>query len=352
VLADEGPFSPLEAAEVGLQVAAALQVIHTAGFVYRDVKPQNILRCSKRLNGIYQYRLIDFGSAVGVGGCLFGGETSSCNLDANPQRTRQRLSELFLSLSQGGDTLSSDKLVECCRAAGLTPKSAQLAAQEMLQKHKSEHADSAPVCVSEHQFLDIYGHLVREQDKGVPAGTLNFMAPEQFLAGDSYEPYEALPYSARSDIYALGVTLFRLLTAKFPIEAPAKHKGRIMTFQQSLQAWTQLHRHSFDQHLPSISSVVPVDFRVSNTAWDQVAALITQAVEKSSHLRQHSATDLHHQFADIISTCGTPLQQPLEQTLQPPLLLPLPLPLPHTLTAVTEAVAAAARTDRLDMSPH
>ena len=67
-------------------------------------------------------------------------------------------------------------------------------------------------------YIYIYVHYVIFQDKGVPAGTLNFMAPEQFLAGDSYEPYETLPYSARSDIYALGVTLFRLLTAKFPME--------------------------------------------------------------------------------------------------------------------------------------
>jgi len=173
--------------------------------------------------------------------------------------------------------------------------------------------------VTEHQFLDLFGHLVREQDKGVPAGTLNFMAPEQFLAGDSYEPYETLPYSARSDIYALGVTLFRLLTAKFPMEAPSKERGRTMTFRQSVEAWMQMHRYSFELPLPSISSVVPADFRISNTGWDEIAQLITQAVEKSSPSRQQSALHVEHQCAHIIRTHGVPL----------PLTPPLPLQLPQ-----------------------
>lgn len=72
---------------MGAQVAQALASIHRAGFVYRDVKPDNILRCLERNQTVY--RLIDFGSATGIDGCLFGAKSlgparggSSGSLDA------------------------------------------------------------------------------------------------------------------------------------------------------------------------------------------------------------------------------------------------------------------------------
>ena len=58
---------------MGAQVAQALASIHRAGFVYRDVKPENILRCSERNQSVY--RLIDFGSATGIDGCPFGAKS-------------------------------------------------------------------------------------------------------------------------------------------------------------------------------------------------------------------------------------------------------------------------------------
>src|SRR5947208_772920 len=41
-LAEDGPMSPAEAARVGLGVLAALQAVHGAGVVHRDVKQGNI----------------------------------------------------------------------------------------------------------------------------------------------------------------------------------------------------------------------------------------------------------------------------------------------------------------------
>lgn len=113
VLEEEGPLKFSEVREIGMQIAAALDDIHGFGFLHRDVKPSNIIRVGEGHGAVY--RLIDYGSAVGIGGCLFGGEThekvSACFLDPNPRKTRDRLRCLYQSLckSENGK-LSADDL--------------------------------------------------------------------------------------------------------------------------------------------------------------------------------------------------------------------------------------------------
>src|SRR5689334_2838287 len=58
VVAEDGPLSPPEAAQVGLSVLAALRAVHGAGVVHRDVKPANIL-----LGPGGRVVLVDFGIA-------------------------------------------------------------------------------------------------------------------------------------------------------------------------------------------------------------------------------------------------------------------------------------------------
>ena len=139
-----------------MQMTAALHDIHKAGFVYRDVKPANIMRCGDGPET--RYRLIDFGSAVGIGGCLFGGSNGhrdsrgsrdtdfsgrekdfACNLDPHPAQTRERISHVFRSLCGSSATarntkLSADKLVEGLRATGASMHRATRVRANFLQK--------------------------------------------------------------------------------------------------------------------------------------------------------------------------------------------------------------------------
>ena len=61
VVAEDGPLAPAQAAEIGLSVLSALQVVHEAGVVHRDVKPANIL-----LGPEGRVVLADFGIAKAV----------------------------------------------------------------------------------------------------------------------------------------------------------------------------------------------------------------------------------------------------------------------------------------------
>jgi hypothetical protein len=95
-LEHHGALSPREAAEVAEQVVKALRDIHAAGFVYRDMKPQNIIETVNE--GQMIYRLIDFGSVTGMTGCLFGDmgqeeqeEEGFCRLDSYGDETARRL---------------------------------------------------------------------------------------------------------------------------------------------------------------------------------------------------------------------------------------------------------------------
>lgn len=56
--------------------------------------------------------------------------------------------------------------------------------------------------------MAMFDRIVREQDRGCPAGTLPFMAPEQLLHVDGYSP--------ASDLYSLGITLYQLAAGKLP----------------------------------------------------------------------------------------------------------------------------------------
>ena len=61
ILREEGPFTPAEAAKVGLQILAGLRAAHAEGIAHRDVKPANIL-----IGPENRVVLTDFGIARGA----------------------------------------------------------------------------------------------------------------------------------------------------------------------------------------------------------------------------------------------------------------------------------------------
>ena len=309
VLDDFGPLSPSEVAHVGEQVTEALCSIHNAGYVYRDVKPQNILRCGSGRNAVY--RLIDYGSTVGVHGCLFGGlvsQSTACFVDDNPEETNVRLRALFSELTAtGSNTLSRSNLVECFRAVGLSEKRAKNATNEILATgcnvgdEGNRQGETEEIALN--QFVAAFDELVKQQDKGLPAGTAPFMAPEQFLAPSSPHVSSQEPFSQKSDIYGLGITLFRLMTGKFPIYPQMSERSP--TMRHLLDSWATLHSHNYNRVSPRVSEVVPIDFRSELDTWEKMDKIIANAVEKDSGRRPNAAV-LHTHFKKLLRKVGHP----------------------------------------------
>ncbi|MDQ4095474.1 MAG: Stk1 family PASTA domain-containing Ser/Thr kinase, partial [Actinomycetota bacterium] len=63
IIQAEGPLMPERAAEIGVDVARALERAHNANLIHRDVKPSNIM-----LNSSGQTKVTDFGIARAMGG--------------------------------------------------------------------------------------------------------------------------------------------------------------------------------------------------------------------------------------------------------------------------------------------
>ncbi|GAC1471488.1 MAG: hypothetical protein NVSMB9_17730 [Isosphaeraceae bacterium] len=105
---------------------------------------------------------------------------------------------------------------------------------------------------------------------GVPvAGTPTYMAPELF---------EGVPASHRSDLYAVGVMYYYLLSARLPYASD--------------QISQLISRHRFDM-VPEIRKVMP-------TVPEEVSSIIDRCLAKQPEDRFHSATELAEELRMVI----------------------------------------------------
>lgn len=158
-----GALPESELIELGRKIAIALDHAHRRGIVHRDVKPANVI-----IDETGEPQLLDFGIAK----------------DLNVSRTK--ISELSPP------------------APAETPARTSAAAVASM----SETANDATFIVDQNVDQNVSTPSVEVGIQGTPA----FMAPEQA------DPRRG-PIDSRSDVYALGVTLYVLATARRPFEA-------------------------------------------------------------------------------------------------------------------------------------
>ncbi|HET7436863.1 MAG TPA: tetratricopeptide repeat protein [Thermoanaerobaculia bacterium] len=114
-------------------------------------------------------------------------------------------------------------------------------------------------------------HLVRAT--AAIAGTLPYMAPEQFLADDAPTP--------RADMYALGVTLYEALTGRLPFSVA-----------------------TFDQLLDALTRVPPDPTVLRSDAPADLAALVLRCLAKRPEERFASYDELLDELAAVACRIG------------------------------------------------
>jgi len=102
VIAEDGPFEPVRAARIGLDVLDALTAAHRAGVLHRDVKPHNVL-----ISPDGRVVLTDFGLATFVDdGAVTGpGLVVGSPQYVSPERARDGASTVESDLWSLGATL-------------------------------------------------------------------------------------------------------------------------------------------------------------------------------------------------------------------------------------------------------
>ncbi|EKX50229.1 hypothetical protein GUITHDRAFT_104043 [Guillardia theta CCMP2712] len=252
LIEQEGALESTEAIRVAQDLIRALNSIHSAGFIYRDLKPQNVIRSAQ--GGKTVYRLIDFGSATGAQGCLFGkwtntnDESGVCTLETYGEDTMRKIKSVFESMDRRKvGVISSGDVAQCFRAVGVRPS------EEQILRMIAKYDVNGDRLISLEEFYDMFGELVAEQDSAFPAGTYAYMSPEQLLCDSSSR-------SVSTDFYSLGVLMYKVLTGKLPYSVDKDltwKPGAAGDFNNERGMWEKLMRGAAGAEPPTPSKENP-----------------------------------------------------------------------------------------------
>uniref|UniRef100_A0A7S3JYC0 Casein kinase I n=1 Tax=Aureoumbra lagunensis TaxID=44058 RepID=A0A7S3JYC0_9STRA len=124
-------YSVAQICSIGYDMVCALEILHSNGYVYADMKPENIMIGGINASSLYEARLIDFGlatrfraamtglqregSAFHVGTARFRGVESHANrLQPSRQNDCEALGHVLLSLANNGvlpwDRVETDEI--------------------------------------------------------------------------------------------------------------------------------------------------------------------------------------------------------------------------------------------------
>jgi serine/threonine-protein kinase len=136
---------------------------------------------------------------------------------------------------------------------------------------------------------------------GKAMGTILYMAPEQFT--------DAHGVKEPADLYSLGVTLYHLLTGKYPFNYPSpldilkfykENKHRVNSPDAALRLMMEIQRLKSPHLIVLQEDRIPIKKRNPSVPSD-LAGIVDKAIKKSVNQRFRSATDFRTQLEKVIT---------------------------------------------------